>query len=82
MPTTPFVFGRIASSPNFTDREKEVAVLKTNFKSMVNTIIISPRRLGKSSLVAKVIEQLAIEEQQLRIGSIDLFNVRPEEDFY
>jgi AAA+ ATPase superfamily predicted ATPase len=82
MQTTPFVFGRIASSPNFTDREKEVAVLKTNFRSMVNTIIISPRRWGKSSLVAKVTEQLALEEPQLRICSIDLFNVRTEEDFY
>jgi hypothetical protein len=40
MKTTPFVFGRIATSPNFTDREKEVAVLKENFRSLVNTIII------------------------------------------
>jgi len=47
----------------------------------VNTIIISPRRWGKTSLVNKVSEQLA-EEPNLKLCHIDLFNVRTEEDFY
>jgi len=35
------------------DREKETGHLAVNFKSVINTIIISPRRWGKSSLVEK-----------------------------
>ena len=50
---TPFVFGRLAKENNFTDRIEETAHLVTNFKSLINTILISPRRWGKSSLVFK-----------------------------
>lgn len=49
----PFVYGRIADDLNFTDREDEVALLTQNFKNLINTIIISPRRWGKTSLVNK-----------------------------
>ena len=43
---TPFIFGKIATEKNFTDREKETADLVQNFTSLINTIIISPRRWG------------------------------------
>ena len=45
---TPFVFGKIASDKNFTDRKNETDRLVSNFQSSVNTILISPRRWGKS----------------------------------
>ena len=48
---TPFIFGKIATDKNFTDREMETSSLVQNFTSLINTIIISPRRWGKSSLV-------------------------------
>ena len=38
---------------DFTDRKEETARLVSNFKPLANTILISPRRWGKSSLVAK-----------------------------
>ena len=50
---TPFVFGRIATDKDFTDRKKETEHLVQNFISHINTMIISPRRWGKSSLVHK-----------------------------
>ena len=50
---TPFIFGKIATEKNFTDRELETSNLVQNFTSLINTIIISPRRWGKSSLVNK-----------------------------
>lgn len=78
----PFVFGRITSLPDFTDRTSEIELLKTNFRSLVNTIIISPRRWGKSSLVNRVTQELSEEPSNLRICVIDLFNVRTEEEFY
>ncbi len=79
---TPFVFGRIATDENFTDRELETRQLTTHFKSLINTIIISPRRWGKSSLVQRASEIALKEDPSLRICHIDLFNVRSEEEFY
>ncbi len=79
---TPFVFGRIATGQNFTDREIETAQLADQFKSLINTIIISPRRWGKSSLVKRASEMAEQDDSALRICHLDLFNVRTEEEFY
>lgn len=79
---TPFIFGKIARNENFTDREKETDRLITNFDSLINTIIISPRRWGKSSLVEKAASIACANNNSLRICRIDLFSVRNEEQFY
>ena len=79
---TPFIFGKIATEKNFTDREQETINLVSNFKSLINTIIISPRRWGKSSLVHKAATIARTENPSLRICTLDLFNVRNEENFY
>ena len=79
---TPFIFGKIATDRNFTDREKETAYLVQNFTSLINTIIISPRRWGKSSLVNRAANLAMEKDRNLRICHIDLFNVRNEEHFY
>jgi len=79
---TPFVFGKIASEKNFTDRELETARLVANFTSQINTILISPRRWGKSSLVTKAAELASKKDKSLRFCLIDLYNVRSEEQFY
>ncbi|MBR5841507.1 MAG: ATPase [Bacteroidaceae bacterium] len=79
---TPFIFGKIATEKNFTDREMETDYLVQNFTSLINTIIISPRRWGKSSLVNKVSKMAMEQEKHLRVCHIDLFNVRNEEHFY
>ena len=69
-------------STNNVDREKETADLVQNFTSLINTIIISPRRWGKSSLVNKAARLAMAQDSNLRICHIDLFNVRSEEHFY
>lgn len=79
---TPFIFGKIATEKNFTDRDLETANLVQNFTSLINTIIISPRRWGKSSLVNKAAKLAMEHDNKLRICHIDLFNVRNEEHFY
>lgn len=79
---TPFIFGKIATEKNFTDREVETAHLVQNFKSLINTIIISPRRWGKSSLVNRAAKLAMEEDSKLRICHIDLFNVRNEQHFH
>ena len=76
----PFVFGVATSGDNFTDREKETQRLLLNFTHGVNTILISPRRWGKTSLVKKV-AQLA-QTKTRKIGYLDIFSCRTESEFY
>lgn len=79
---TPFVYGKIAIGKSFTDREKEIEILKQNFQAGTNTILISPRRWGKSSLVKKAADEIMITENTIRIVQLDMFNIRTEEEFY
>lgn len=79
---TPFVYGRIADKENFTDREQEVKLLTQNFNSLVNTVIISPRRWGKTSLVNKTTQILLNSSKDYYICHVDIFNCRTEEEFY
>ena len=44
----------------------------------MNTILISPRRMGKSSLVDKVCS--LVESEDIRIARIDAFGCRSEND--
>lgn len=76
----PFVFGVATSGDNFTDREKETQRLLLNFTHGVNTILISPRRWGKTSLVKKV-AQLA-QTKTRKIVYLDIFSSRTESEFY
>lgn len=79
---TPFVYGRIADRENFTDREEELLLLTQNFNSLINTIIISPRRWGKTSLVNKTARLLQKTNNDVLICQVDIFNCRTEEQFY
>jgi hypothetical protein len=79
---TPFVFGKIASEKNFTDRKVETERLVSNFVSSANTILISPRRWGKSSLVIKAADNCSKKNKNIKFCFIDLNNVRTEEQFY
>jgi len=79
---TPFVYGKLAVENNFTDRIKETNQLIFNFSSGVNTILISPRRWGKSSLVTHAAKIASESNTNLRFCFIDMFNVRSEEQFY
>ena len=75
----PFVFGVRVEGETFTDRIEETERLKMNFIYGVNTILISPRRMGKTSLVDKVCS--LVEGQDVRIARIDAFSCRSEYDF-
>ena len=75
----PFVFGVRVEGDTFTDRKEETNRLKMNFLYGVNTILISPRRMGKTSLVEKVSSM--VEGESLKIAKIDAFGCRSENDF-
>ena len=82
MEKLPFIFGKSSDNVNFTDREEEAARLEMNFKSLMNTTIISPRRWGKTSLVENVAEKIRTENKNIKICTLDIFNVRNEAAFY
>jgi hypothetical protein len=79
---TPFIFGKIATDKDFTDRKTEIERLVSNFISSVNIVLISPRRWGKSSLVEKAAAITLQKNKKLRFCFIDLNNIRTEEQFY
>lgn len=53
----PFKFGTIVDEDYFTDRVNEVAYITQFVKSPNHLVLISPRRFGKSSVVAKALKQ-------------------------
>jgi len=78
----PFIFGKLAKGNMFTNREKEIEQLLNNFRYGINTVLISPRRWGKSSLIAKASEIIQQSAPDIRVINIDLFNIRTDEEFY
>lgn len=80
MGNKPFIFGVATSGDNFTDRKKETERLLLNFQHGVNTILISPRRWGKTSLVKKVCG--LAQSDNLKVVYIDIFSCRSDKEFY
>ena len=79
--STAFKYGSVVSSQYFTNRESETRHLKKNFMGGIHTIIISPRRWGKSSLVEKVLGDLKKQQAGINIVRLDLFSVANEIEF-
>lgn len=75
-----FVYGVAVTGYNFTGRETETQRLKANFEGGINTILISPRRWGKTSLVKHVCQQL--DSNKVIPVFFDMFTCRSEYDFY
>ena len=80
MESNSFVYGVAVSGYNFTGREMETKRLKANFEGGINTILISPRRWGKTSLVKHVCQQ--IDRDKVIPVFFDMFTCRSEYDFY
>ena len=78
---TPFIYGVAAEKMYFTDRENETKRLVMNFENGINTILISPRRWGKTSLVNRVAD-LFKGNKKVCVVRMDAFSVRTPEDFY
>lgn len=80
MEENPFVFGKAVEGRFFTDRMKDAEHLEANLTHGINTILISPRRWGKTSLVKKVISN--VTRPDIKIIYVDIFSCKSEYDFY
>ena len=75
-----FVFGVSVSGSNFIGREAEIRQLKMNFEEGINTVLISPRRWGKTSLVKRVCE--VVDRNRVLPVYLDIFKCKSEYEFY
>lgn len=75
-----FVYGRAVPESNFIGRSEETALLTRNFRSGINTVLISPRRWGKTSLVNHVCRHL--DSKDILIVKLDIFGCKGEYEFY
>ena len=80
MEENPFVFGKAVEGSYFTNRTKDTEHLEANLTHGINTILISPRRWGKTSLVKKVMANII--RPDIKIIYIDVFSCKSEYDFY
>ena len=74
-----FIYGMSVGGDNFTDRIRETKRLKLNFENGMNTILISPRRMGKTSLVKKVMAEMNVPS--VKPVYMDIYDCRSEYDF-
>ena len=81
MQKSPFIYGNTVSETSFTNRESEVEKLKSNLLNGINTMIISPRRWGKSSLVEKVLLEINQDDRKTKTVNMDLFSYNSQEAF-
>ncbi len=81
MKDSPFIYGTTVSEKSFTNREAETLKLQSNLVNGINTMLISPRRWGKSSLVEKVIANINKKDKKTKTVIIDLFSVSSETEF-
>lgn len=75
-----FVYGMSVGGDNFTDRIEETKRIKLDFENGINVILISPRRMGKTSLVKKVISEM--NSPEIKVVYMDIYDCRSEYDFY
>lgn len=80
MEENPFVFGKAVEGSYFTNRTKDAEHLEANLTHGINTILISPRRWEKTSLVKKVMANVI--RPDIKIIYIDVFSCKSEYDFY
>ena len=75
-----FVYGVPVSGYNFTGREEETRRLLADFQGGINVILMSPRRLGKTSLVKHTLQQ--VDREQILVVYVDIFGCKSEYEIY
>ena len=74
----PYHFGSPVEVPHFTDRVEELARLRALMLNGQNLVLISPRRYGKSSLLAKAAKEVG--ELGGRTGRVSLMRCSSQKD--
>ena len=75
--TNPFLYGSLALDEAFTDREREVAELRSDLLNGQDVVILAPRRYGKTSLVWRVQQDLL--KKKVLVAQVDLMTTPTKE---
>ncbi|GGD41758.1 ATPase [Malaciobacter pacificus] len=75
---TPFPFETIAPKEFFYGRQKELEELKSHVKTCSNVLLFSKRRMGKSTLIKNLFEEI---DKDYTVIYIDIYNIITAEDF-
>jgi uncharacterized protein len=78
---SPFVYGRIAEGSAFANRKSELQRLSGNLRNKIHTVVIGPRRIGKTSLVRKITAEYS-GLSYYRFCYIDAYKANDEYAFY
>jgi uncharacterized protein len=71
----PFKYGGVVRGPYFADRQNELAELAQEMKNLNRVFLVSPRRYGKTCLLANLLDGL--EEEGMATAYLDL-NAYPD----
>ena len=72
----PFVFNGYAGAEYFCDREKELAELLRFAENNVNVTLIAQRRMGKTGLIFRLMDELASVGSEIKPIYVDIFATR------
>lgn len=77
----PFVFQGYAGPEYFCDRTEETEELISNLQNGRNTVLISPRRIGKTGLILNTFHYLKLTDKNAKCLYIDIFATKNQRDF-
>ena len=77
----PFVYQGYVSPEYFCDRTEETEELIANLQNGRNTVLISPRRIGKTGLIKNAFYRILEQEKDARCLYIDIFATKNQHDF-
>jgi len=76
---SPFKYGKVVSGKQFINRKEDIKRIQNNISTCNNTIIISPRGWGKSSLMNQL--EFLNSDKKVKFVFIDFSNIRTPEEF-
>ena len=77
----PFVYQGYVSPLYFCDRTEETEELIANLQNGRNTVLISPRRIGKTGLIKNAFYHILEHEKDAKCLYIDIFATKNQHDF-
>ena len=77
----PFVYQGYVSPEYFCDRTEETEELIANLQNGRNTVLISPRRIGKTGLIKNAFHHLLEQEKGAKCLYLDIFSTKNQHDF-
>ena len=77
----PFVYQGYVSPTYFCDRTEETEELISNLQNGRNTVLISPRRIGKTGLIKNAFHHIMQTDKDARCIYIDIFATKNQHDF-